>query len=157
VFAFAALGAEEAGMGALLISFASLVAVGTGVTAVDGGTTLGSSALDCATGGKAGVMGDTAGRLLTMVTAMSLLTILGLLSSTRGKTTMATRTKTAAPIKRCRARWCSGSSVNTESSPTERALRPANLVLARDRVSASAGPVSGCESRLNSWDRRIMN
>ena len=70
---------------------------------------------------------------------------------------IAIKTSTAAPMRRWRARWCSGSSVKTESSALTREARLLNLLSERDRVDEARNPSSGWESRLNSWDRRIMD
>ena len=91
--------------GANFVSAADSVTAGVGgVTAAAAGAVNTGDALLALVEPGALPTAPTKGKLVTILTAISLLIVFGLLSKMRGNPTTAISTKTAAPIKRCRAR-----------------------------------------------------
>ena len=114
--------AAGAGAGTVLFSVTdAITGVGAAFTGSDsfcleaGSGDILASVFSTALTSGAGVLVTGLGRLVTILTAISLLTALGLLSRILGRPTTAKRTNTAAPIRRCLARCCSGSSVSNSS------------------------------------------
>ena len=100
-------GADAVGglTGADFVSAAGSVIAGVGGVTVDatGALNTGAAVLALVVPGVLPTA-PTKGKLVTILTAISLLIVFGLLSKIRGNPTTAISTKTAAPIKRWRAR-----------------------------------------------------